>query len=249
MKVFLLAAGVGAGLRPLTNGCPKCLLPIAGKPLLRYWIDLFEYYGITDILINIHHHADQVRRYIHKQKETKLNIKLFHEERLLGSGGTILANIDFISGEREFLVCYADNLTNMNLRSFLTYHRSHGDLVTMGLFRTAVPRQCGIVEMNNQGLITSFQEKPVRPQTNLANAGVIAARPAVLSEFPETRGRIDLGHDVLPQVVGRMYGYVIPEYIQDIGTVDNYLDALMHWCGWDDSKALGDPSGRDGAIR
>lgn len=236
MKAFLLAAGVGKRLRPLTNDLPKCMVPIAGKPLLHYWFSLCKRYGIKELLINLHHHPEVVEAYLQKLENHSVKFKIFPEDRLLGSAGTIAANSGFVRKERDFFILYADNLTNVNFKSLLRFHRAHDGLVTMGLFHTPVPEQCGIVELDCRGLITSFVEKPVHPQSDLANAGVLVASPDLLSYIP--RGaEVDLGHHVLPKVVGRMYGYVIQEYLQDIGTMQSYLNALRGWRGIIESTA------------
>ena len=64
MKAFLLSAGLGTRLRPLTNEIPKCLLPIRGKPLLEIYLELLSKHGVTDVLVNTHWHADQVGRFL-----------------------------------------------------------------------------------------------------------------------------------------------------------------------------------------
>ena len=239
MKAFLLAAGLGKRLRPLTYQRPKCLLPVSGKPLLNYWLSLCRRYGIDSLLINIHHHADQVVEYLHTVEKDGLQIKIFPEEQLLGSGGTLAANIDFVREEREFLVLYADNLTNVDLDGLIRFHRSHNDLATLGLFHSSMPQQCGIVELDGTGRVRSFQEKPARPRSDLANAGVLVMNPEIFTFFPKRR-KFDLGLDVMPRLVGRMHGVVIREYLQDIGTIEKYLDALRNWCGFEESRASDD---------
>jgi len=242
MKAFLLAGGVGQRLRPLTDDCPKCLVPIAGKPLLNYWLYLCKRYGIKELLINLHHHPELVESYLQELADDGLKFTLFREKQLLGSGGTIAANADFIRQERDFYILYADNLTNVNLESLLKYHRAHDGVLTMGLFHTPAPDQCGIVELDSRGLITSFVEKPARSRSHLANAGVFVASPKLLAHIPEDQV-VDLGHHVLPKLVGHMYGYVIEEYLQDIGTMENYLDALRQWRGFSESTAEKQPHG------
>lgn len=91
MKAFLLAAGLGTRLRPLTDTIPKCLVPINGKPLLQYWIDLFEKHGIDEVCINLHYLSDQVVNFI-KANPSKIKWHLSYEPELLGSGGTIFSN-------------------------------------------------------------------------------------------------------------------------------------------------------------
>jgi len=220
MKAFLLAAGKGTRLRPMTDRLPKCLIPINGKPLLYYWFILCRRYGISDVLINLHHFGDMINEYVGKN-EFNLNITLAYEETLLGSAGTVKANSDFIRDEKDFLILYADNFTNVNLKTLLDFHRSRNAILTMGLFKTDTPRAGGIAEVDETGLITSFVEKPEFPRSDLANAGIFVATPHILQHFP-SKDFIDLGYDVLPQLVGKMYGYRINEYLLDIGTLKNY---------------------------
>ncbi len=238
MKAFLLAGGLGERLRPLTDDFPKCLMPVAGRPLLSYWVTLFERYGITEVLINLHHLPDPVVEYLRSLGNRRVRFRIFREDRLLGSAGTIAANADFIRGEKDYYILYADNLTNVNLESLARFHREHHGILSMGLFRTPAPWQCGIVELDSHGLVTSFQEKPAHPLSNLANAGVFMASADLLAHIPQV-SVADLGQHVLPKLIGHMYGYEMREYLQDIGTMENYLSALRWWRGFSASSAEG----------
>ena len=64
MKAFLLAAGLGTRLKPITDSIPKCLVPICGKPLLGWWIELFKKHGVAEVLINLHHLPHMVKEYL-----------------------------------------------------------------------------------------------------------------------------------------------------------------------------------------
>ena len=70
MKAFLLAAGIGTRLRPLTNHIPKCLVEIAGKPLLEWWLIHFREHGISEVLINLHHLGDEVKKFVSNKQQT-----------------------------------------------------------------------------------------------------------------------------------------------------------------------------------
>jgi mannose-1-phosphate guanylyltransferase len=229
VKAFLLAAGKGTRLRPLTNKIPKCLIPINGKPLLRIWFDLLKLHGITDVLINLHHHPHLVAEYIRNNAPEGVNINMSYEQELLGSAGTVSANKKFVEHEDSFFILYADNLTNVNLSMMLDFHNRHRGIFTIGLFRTNCPTQCGVVELNNKGLVTSFVEKPEVPSSDLASAGVFIANHKLFSYLP--KGKADFGLNVLPKLVNKMYGYIIHEYLSDIGTVQNYEFALNTWRG------------------
>jgi len=215
MKAFLLAAGKGTRLQPLTFNTPKCLVPICGKPLIEYWFDLFELYGINEILLNTSHLADKVESYI-KRHSRNFKIRLVYEETLLGSGGTIKKNQDFIDGEDAFFICYADNLTNINIDKMMKFHKLHGKDFTLAVFRVPNPHDCGIIEMNEDSTIISFMEKPANPASNLAFAGIMISSPKLMRYFPD-RDIFDLGHDVLPGVIENAVGYVIDDYLLDIG--------------------------------
>lgn len=223
MKAFLLAAGKGTRLQPLTFNTPKCLVPICGRPLIEYWFDLFEFYGIREILINTSHLADKVESYLCNHSRN-FKISLAYEETLLGSGGTIKKNLDFVKGEDVFFIFYADNLTNANLNKMMRFHQGRNADFTLAVFKVPNPRECGIIEMDENSLIVSFVEKPVNPTSNLAFAGIMISNPKLTQYFPD-RDIFDLGHDVLPGIVGNAAGYVIDDYLLDIGNPDKLKQA------------------------
>ena len=238
MKAFLLAAGKGTRLRPLTDTTPKCLLPICGKPLLGIWLELLERHGIAEVLINTHHHAEQVESFLRfRQEQHRLKILISHEDVLLGSAGTLWRNRDFVSGEEAFLIAYADNLTNADVTDlFRVHHRTlqQGGILTMALFHAPQPAACGIASIDPEGRITAFEEKPRNPRSDLANAGIYVASEAIFEVFPQSvesraSGILDIGHDVLPRLVHRMFGTVLNAYLRDIGTPESYQAALEEW--------------------
>ena len=77
MKAFLLAAGIGSRLRPITDTIPKCMLPIAGRPLLDIWLDAFDRAGVNEVLVNLHHLPDVVRHHLHARAGTPGRAYLF----------------------------------------------------------------------------------------------------------------------------------------------------------------------------
>jgi len=229
VKAYLLAAGEGTRLGQLTKTIPKCLVPIKGKPLLDYWLRLCERYGISHLLLNLHHLPDLVEEFL-DSTSYRLKIKTFYEEKLLGSAGTIAVNRDFVAGEEAFSIFYADNLTNVNLEKMHKFHMNHGGICTIGLFKANNPKECGIAELNADGLVVDFVEKPNHPKSDLANAGVYIASPEIFDYIPK-REVVDLGFDVLPRLVGKMYGYLIREYLLDVGTWENYEKAQKEFPG------------------
>jgi mannose-1-phosphate guanylyltransferase len=229
MKAFLLAAGLGTRLRPLTDTIPKCLIPVCEKPLLGWWLDLFRKYGVEEVLINLHHLPEQVRTYVAAQPGD-IKIHLVYEERLLGSAGTLRANRWFVEDEQEFLVCYADNLTSVSLADFLVFHRAHKKDFSMALFRAQNPRACGIATIDADHVVTSFTEKPENPRSDLANAGIYLSTPAILDMIPPLP-TADIGYHLLPQLVGKMAGWEMDDFLIDVGTMENLQKARDSWPG------------------
>jgi len=223
MKAFLLAAGEGTRLRPLTLSTPKCLVSISGRPLIEYWFDLFRTYGIDEVLINTSHLAETVKNYVNDHSNG-LKIKLTYEETLLGSGGTVKKNWDFVRGEDAFFIFYADNLTNINLKKMIIFHDNHKKDFTLALFRVPNPRECGIVELDEYSAVISFSEKPENPVSDLAFAGIVLSNQRLINYFPE-KDVFDLGYDVLPLLAGSASGYVISEYLLDIGNHEKLAQA------------------------
>src|SRR5947209_8649183 len=165
MKAFLLAAGNGTRLRPLTNNVPKCLLPIQGVPLLEIWLNNCKAAGITDVLVNAHAQSESIRRFVAEQ-QSGVKIRIAEEPELLGSAGTLAHNRDFVTGEKAFFILYADVLTNIDLRRMLAFHQQKRFPATLGIYQVPDPTRCGIVTMDQKSVIEGFVEKPSEPVSN-----------------------------------------------------------------------------------
>lgn len=228
MRALLLAAGLGTRLKPLTNYLPKCLVPIHGRPLLDYWLELLVKNGFNDVIMNTHYLAPLAIKYVMNSSWAQY-VTLVHEEDLLGTGGTILANKDFFKDE-PFLVAHADNLTIFDPLLFFSTHqnRAEGCEMTMMLFKTLDPASCGIVDLDQSGVVKSFYEKVHSPPGNLANAAVYILEPTVLG-FLEGLGRreIDFSTEVIPNFMGRISTYFNAEYHRDIGTIESWKEAQL----------------------
>lgn len=230
MKAFILAAGHGTRLRPLTDNLPKCLVPIAGKPMLQIWFEICRATGITDVLINLHAHADQVRDFV-VCHAGGLRVTLSEEPELLGSAGTLRANRQWLGNDPEFWILYSDVLTNLHLPEVLAQHRRLSTQATLGVQHVENPRRCGIVTTDQENRITAFVEKPENPTSDLAFAGIMVASPKVCELIPPDKASPDIGFDLLPQLVGHMHAYPITDFLIDIGTRETYERAQREWPG------------------
>jgi mannose-1-phosphate guanylyltransferase len=229
MKAFLLAAGQGTRLRPITDRIPKCLVPICGVPMLKIWMEICRKAGIKEVMVNLHTHADSVRLWLGNNADG-VRVHLAEESTLLGSAGTLLANRDWVSSETCFWILYADVLTNVDLKQILQLHRERQPTATLGLYQVPDPSRCGVVSFDSQMVIREFVEKPVQPKSRWAFSGLMIGTPELLNHIP-SRYPADLGFDVLPRLAGQMLAYPISDYILDIGTPENYQAAQNTWPG------------------
>jgi len=225
---LLLAAGLGTRLRPITNSVPKCLVEINGRPLLDYWIELLNKGGIVEILINLHHLPEAVTSYIERCRHP-VRITTVYEKSRLGTGGTLLKNRDFFRGEPSMLV-HADNLSSFDVRAFIRRYekREKGIEITMMTFDAVEPEKCGIVELDERGVVRALHEKVKNPPGSLANGAVYVVSPSVM-DFLAGLGKetIDFSTEVLPHFVGRINRFHNDIYHRDIGTVESLLAAQI----------------------
>jgi mannose-1-phosphate guanylyltransferase len=234
MKAFILAAGLGTRLRPLTETIPKPLVPIAGKPLLGYHLDHLAEHGITEVLINTHYLPEQMEEFVAEYRKKQPNgptISTIYEPELLGSAGTIRANESFLNNDEPFLVIYSDNLTDIDYGKLVDHHKQSEAKVTIASYYEAHPEQKGIIEHDDALVISNFIEKPQPHQvtSNYANAGIYVIDSSILNTLSEMDHEVlDFGHHVFPFLLKNghlMQVYQMDETLLDIGNLENYTKA------------------------
>jgi mannose-1-phosphate guanylyltransferase len=203
------------------------MLAIDERPLLDIWLEAFDRAGVDEILVNLHHLPDVVRRHI-EARSSPPTVRTLFEPELLGSAGTLAASRQWVDGEDMFLACNADNLTDFELRSLVSFHRENGAIATLTVFRSEQPSAGGVVEIDGTGRVVGFAEKPSKPVSDLVNAGMYAFHPSVLDEIDGPPPQ-DIGYDLLPRLVGRAQTMLIDGYFRDIGTAEAYQRAREEW--------------------
>ena len=226
MRALLLAAGCGTRLRPLTNTIPKCLVSIKGKPLLEIWLDRLTRADVGPFLVNTHYLADQVEQFI-STSHYRDKVTLDYEAELRGTAGTLIANLDFFQGEDGMLI-HADNYSLADFTAFIQAHQHRPEecLMTMMIFRTDTPSSCGIVELDERGVVKEFHEKVEDPPGNLANGAVYILSSDILGLMAkELRTAKDFSTEILPRFIGKIYTYETTSIFLDIGTPESYSQA------------------------
>jgi mannose-1-phosphate guanylyltransferase len=241
MKAMILAAGLGTRMRPLTDHCPKPLLPLLLQPMLDHLLAQLPRYGIRDVIINLHHHADQLARWLGDGSRWGVHLSLSFEPEILGTAGA-LKRVEPLLRDAPFLVLNADVLIDVDLQALWHWHCQRQALVTMVLRPDPAARSYGAVIVDADDRVRLING---RPSTHVPAAGqetmfacVQVVDPQVLERIPPDCFSMTTS-DVYPALIerqGAVYGYRYTGYWMDIGAPERYLQA--HWDMLD--GALGD---------
>ena len=223
LRAFLLAAGLGTRLAPLTDLLPKCLMPIKGRPVLEYWLHILTGLGAESVLVNLHHHAEAVQGFLERGGYDEM-AQAVYEPELLGTGGSLLRNRGFFRDCTAMLI-HADNFCQCDFAAFAAYHRRRprGTVMTMMTHIAPDPRSSGIVELDGDGVVIGFHEKVAEPPGRLANGAVFFIEPEALEEIGEfyAGGTLDFSRDVVPAFLGRIATWYNGAHFRDIGTPES----------------------------
>jgi mannose-1-phosphate guanylyltransferase len=226
MKAMLLSAGLGKRLRPLTKKTPKCLVPINGKPILQIWLERLSSLNLGPFLINMHYLPDQITDFVSSSDFIK-QITLVNEKKLLGTGGTLIKNIEFFN-KMDGLLIHTDNYCLADLKEFIVAHQNRPKkcLITMMTFRSESPSDCGIVEIDKHKVVIGFHEKVANPPGNLANGAIYILSSQLLMDLKNEMSEIsDFSLEVIPNLIGKIFTYETSEILIDIGTEKSYKKA------------------------
>ncbi len=213
MRGLILSGGTGARLRPLTHTRAKQLMPVANKPILFYGIEAIRQAGISEIGIIVGETADEIREAVGDGSRWGVKISLIPQEAPLGLAHAVLTAEEFLAKE-PFVMYLGDNILANGIESLVGEFREKQPTAQILLARVPHPEQFGVAELKD-GRVTRLQEKPKKPQSDLALVGVYmfsapifeAARaisPSFRNELEITDAiqyLIDHGHEVSPHVV------------------------------------------------
>ena len=134
MKAIIFAAGLGTRFKPWTDEHPKALAIVNGKSLLQRNIEYLQQYGITEVVVNVHHFANQIKEAIDENDGWGSNISISDEtEEVLETGGGLMKARHLLEGDEPFISLNVDILTNLDLGKLIAYHQQHRPLITMGV--------------------------------------------------------------------------------------------------------------------
>jgi NDP-sugar pyrophosphorylase family protein len=226
MKAMILAAGYGTRLRPLTNGKPKALVEINGIPLLQLIIRKLIATGVDEIIINMHHLADQVQTFLLNNRYFGIRIELSHEPEILGTGGGLKKANYFFNNDQHFFLHNVDILSTINLNQMYQHHLNHASIATLAIQQRGTSRGfivddqnyiCGHEDKDNQQI--RLKRTPQGKSRFMAFCGIHVISPEIFQYINET-GRFSIV-DVYLNLIEKGFpiiGYPADQfYWQDIG--------------------------------
>jgi mannose-1-phosphate guanylyltransferase len=227
VKAMVLAAGQGTRLRPLTDGMPKALVPVAGRPMIEYALLLLRHYGVRDIVINLHHLGEQIEARLGDGRSLGLTIRYSKEPELLDTGGGLLKAEEFLN-DGSFIVINTDALIDVNLAALIGFHESSGAAATLVLRADPRADEFGSMDIDNSGRIIRFLDSkaPVEPADEVRKlmfTGVQILEPRIFEHMRVhgVRRKFSTTRDTYPRMLGageRLYGFVFEGFWQDLGT-------------------------------
>ncbi|MFT5571280.1 MAG: mannose-1-phosphate guanylyltransferase [Cryomorphaceae bacterium] len=241
MKAMILAAGKGTRVRPLTNEMPKPMIPIIGKPVMEYLIEELERHGFDEIMINVSHLPEKIEDYFGNGERLGVEIGYSFEGYIengeiqsmaLGSAGGI-KRIQEFGGffDDTFLVVCGDALIDLDLTAAVRQHWKSGAVASICTLSVEPEQVCdyGVVVSDENGQITSFQEKPAVHEalSNNVNTGIYIFEPEILDLIPSDQN-YDIGGDLFPKIVEAglpFHAIDLPFNWIDIGRISDYWEA------------------------
>lgn len=229
IRAIIMAGGEGVRLRPLTMYLPKPLVPVMGKPLMSYAMQLLKRHGVEDVGVTLWYQPKKVRAAFGRGEKEKMRLQYFEETEPLGTAGSIKLAEDKIKD--TFFVLSGDGLTDCDLTKAMAFHKEKKALATLVLKRVSVPLPYGVVMTEEDGRIIRFVEKPdwSGVYSNLVNTGIYILEREVL-DFIDDHEAVDFGKDLFPLLLKnkeRLYGYEMEGYWCDVGNTGAYLEAQM----------------------
>lgn len=222
VKAVIMAGGFGKRLQKLSGDRPKPMVEICGRPVLEYQIENLRKFGVTEIIIVVHHLKDKIMHYFGDGSYFGVNISYFEEDKPLGTAGALFEIKDRLSD--DFLLINGDLIFSVDFGSMIDFHTKNEALATLFVHPNSHPYDSELVAYNKDNVVTDwFKNDGHGNHTNCVNAGIHILSKKVL-DFTPARSKLNLRADVLEPIIptGRVFAYRSAEYVKDMGTSDRY---------------------------
>ena len=228
MQALVLVGGRGTRLLPLTEAVPKPVLPLVDRPFLVHFLEWLAGHGVDRAVLACGFAPDVMKTLLGDGGKGLPSLTWVVEEEPLGTAGAMRHALEYL--DEEFLALNGDLLSNFDLGRLVAFHREKGATATLGLKQVEDPTPYGLVELDAEGTVSGFREKPEDPGSLppgpwLVNAGTYVLSRSVIEALPAGRN-LSIERDVFPGLAGEgMFGLGLDGYWMDIGTPERYLQA------------------------
>ena len=246
MPVVILAGGMGTRLREETEFRPKPMVEIGGRPILWHIMKYFSCFGFTDFIICLGYKGDSIRDYflnyhtrnitlslnlgsnsqtnfLNSHNEDSWQVTLVDTGKDAPTGERLLQVREFV-GERTFLCTYGDGLSNIDLENLVSFHRSHSGLATLSAVHPT--SRFGVVDINDNGQINEFHEKPI--VDDWINGGFFVLEPGIFDHLHKEEP-FEEGPLRTLASSGNLYAHRHEGFWQPMDTYREYLDLNSIW--------------------
>lgn len=225
MKAVIMAGGMGSRLKAITGDRPKPMVPLLGRPLMEYILELLRSQGFDQVCAAVRYRAGDIMAHFGDGSRFGVEMQYRVEEEPLGTAGAVKNCRDFYGGE-DFLVISGDAACDFRLSRLMEEHKRRGAAVTLALCRHSEPLSYGLAVTDGEGRIRSFVEKPdwSRVVTDLVNTGIYVISPRIMELVPEGR-EFDFAKDLFPLLLSRrelLLGLPMEGYWCDVGSPLSY---------------------------
>lgn len=231
MKAVVLVGGEGTRMRPLTETVPKPLLPLVDRPFLAHVLDRLAQHGVDEAILSSPYLEEVFGPFLESRRDVAPRVEWITEPSPLGTAGAIANALGHL--RESFLVLNGDILTDLDLTALAAFHRERGAIATIAVGPVDDARPYGLVEVDEQGRVAAFREKPSDPIPGTVNMGTYVLEPVALRGVATTRA-VSIETEVFPALVASkvpVYGFVSDAYWKDLGTPDKYLRATSDALG------------------
>lgn len=222
MKAFILAAGSGTRLKPLTDNQPKVMIKIGGKPILEHLILLCRNHNIKDIIINLHFLPQMITDYFQDGQKFGVHLNYSREtDKIMGGAGALKQAGKWLKND-SFFVLNGDVMTNIDLTAMTKFHQKNNGIGTVLVHSTDHPFDSDLVENDQSGLITRFYRSQAGEQSKaIAKTGTHVFSPKIFKFIP-AKTVYSLESQLLPDLLAKkqqLYAYYSNCYSKDMGTL------------------------------
>ena len=233
MRTVIMAGGKGTRVASIASDIPKPMIPICGKPILEHQIECLNKNGLSDIIIIVGHLGQSIKEYFGNGSRFGCKISYYTETEPLGTAGALYKIKELLENRSEdFILLNGDIIFDIDFKRMITFHKKHKAWASLAVHPNNHPYDSVLIECNENNQITAWINKEDTARMagtyykNLVNAGIHILSLDLIKNCPQDKDKVDLDRDILKKMIlgGRIFGYITPEYIKDMGTPERFTE-------------------------